>query len=62
MIYLLIAAVVGEVIFLLTRNHNGLDFRAREFSAALADREYQRDAQRRQARRALDPAPRHRAA
>ncbi|MFT3899346.1 MAG: hypothetical protein QM728_03755 [Gordonia sp. (in: high G+C Gram-positive bacteria)] len=57
-----IAAVVGEALFLLLRDTNGLDYRAREFSAALHDREVRHDREVKAARRALQAGPRHRVA
>lgn len=61
MLYFAIAAVTGLLYFWL-HDPSGLDYRAREFSRALAEREYERDRQRRQARRALEVLSPRRAA
>ncbi|GAB08797.1 hypothetical protein GOARA_021_00340 [Gordonia araii NBRC 100433] len=62
MLYLVIAAIIGEILYLLMRNPNGLDFRGREFSDALHDRELKLERRRKEARQAVEAGPRHRAA
>lgn len=62
MIYLLIIAVVGEVLFLTLRDSHGMDYRAREFSDALHDREVRREREAKQARRAVEARQQHRVA
>ncbi|QKT06578.1 hypothetical protein HUN08_04770 [Gordonia sp. X0973] len=56
------AAVIGEAIYLLMHNPNGLDFRNREFADALHDRELRRERERKAARHALEAGAAHHAA